>query len=186
MSVRAAITILWAGIIVLCLGIESEPLLGQARTVTISDENGVFLVSVPSSWDVQKSTDAHYSEVILTSTRPYDIRIVITSRPLDGRERALPELDLINRMLNASTSQLESQGYTLVNIGKAPPLIRDAPTFVVTSHTADAEEVVTSWGTATDRRNFSITTFTKNSESSVSLADQVRRVVESFRATDGG
>jgi len=94
----------------------------------------------------------------------------------------MPQLDLLDAMMKSSTSSLRQEGNAVLEVGKARALVPGHPAFVIVSHTGDDGRIVTSWGTVTHDRNYSITSVTLDREGSDELAATVRRVIESFQA----
>lgn len=93
----------------------------------------------------------------------------------------MPALDLLDAMMNSSVESLRQQGNAILEVGKAKEIVPGYPAFVIVSMTEGDEHIVTSWGTVTDDRNYSITSLTANRDGSDELAETVRRVVESFQ-----
>lgn len=144
------------------------------------DPNSSFAITVPKSWSVKKKQEDTYSEMLIKSYGSCKITILISSRPLDARERKITAVSLITKMLRSSLSNLRSQGHQIVNYGKYKEFRPEWPSFVIVSGESGGKIVSTSYGTVVENRNFAIVALTRNKQHSEDLADILRNVIESL------
>lgn len=144
------------------------------------DKNSSFAITIPKSWSVKKKKENSYSEMLIKSGGSCKITILITSRPLEKREREIAPARLIDKMLQSSLDHLRSQDYQIVDYGKYKEFKSGWPSFVIVSGESGAKRVSTSYGTVVENRNFSIIALTRNKQHSEDLTGILRNVIESL------
>ncbi len=147
---------------------------------TVTDKNNVFSIKVPKGWRWKSEAEGSFSRVQLLSKKPFDISIMVTSRPLEPGERRLGPEELLGRMIDLTVQHQKSLGSQIINVGRVKPFVGSWPAFAVVTASKDGLEIITSWGTVTRDRDFGIVTLTKNLQGSSELEAVVREVVDSL------
>ncbi len=145
-----------------------------------TDQNSSFSITVPKSWSVKRKNEDTYSEMLIKSDGSCKITILITSRPLGGREREMTSISLIDNMMQSSLNHLRTQGHQIVDYGKYKEFKPGWPSFVIVSGETGGEGVSTSYGTVVENRNVAVIALTRNKQHSEDLASILRSVIESL------
>lgn len=147
---------------------------------TESGPGGGFSIVVPESWRVVPSRSEELEQLALFATEPFDISIVVSSRPLDPDELALDRRQLLDLMIERTMIQTAELGNEVVEVGRVDPIHEDWPAFALVATNPDRTKIMTSLRSFVDDRAYTVTTMTDNLQASAELGATVTRVVRSL------
>lgn len=142
--------------------------------------HGDFSITFPSSWRVVPSSGGDYGQLGLFADDPFDISIVVGSRPLDEVERALGEQELLDRMIELTMINVVKLGNEIVQVGRVAPLVDDWPAFAAVATNGDRSKIMTILRSFVRDRTYVVSTLTDNLQGSSELGATVTRVVRSL------
>ncbi len=154
--------------------------LAQAEERTESGPAGDFSITFPSSWRSVPSSVGDYSQLALYADRPFDISIVIGSRPLDQIERALDRRRLLDRMIEQTMITTARLGNEIVQVGRVDSVLDDWPAFAAVVTNGDRSKIMTTLRTFVADRSYFVATMTDNQQAGTELGALVTQVVRSL------